>query len=156
LHPPQALPRIEDEVVRFTIAPGFGDSEPEAGGFVKESEFESSPRGLGQSRPRTIGVFMPVPGLLVGLPIALNVGQVPGRGIPRRDRGLLRECILGPFGHFVLRHFSFSIPHKKGASRISGRACYFCLLSPDYQIGGGKAANFSSLYFHPNQWVGRN
>jgi hypothetical protein len=39
LHTPQALAGIEDEVVAFAIAPGFGDSEAEAGGFVKESEF---------------------------------------------------------------------------------------------------------------------
>jgi hypothetical protein len=59
LDTPQALAGIEDEVIAFAVTPGFDDSETEAGGFVEESEFENSPRRLGQRGPRTMGVFVP-------------------------------------------------------------------------------------------------
>jgi hypothetical protein len=39
LYTPEPLTGVEDEVVAFGVAPGFSDSEAEAGGLVEESEF---------------------------------------------------------------------------------------------------------------------
>ena len=36
LHPPELASGVEDEVVAFAVAPGFGDAEAEAGGFGQE------------------------------------------------------------------------------------------------------------------------
>jgi hypothetical protein len=80
LHAPEALAGVEDEVVAFAIAPGLGDSEAEAGGFVKESELGEFAATFGPEGSAHHGRFHAEAGVLVGLPVELEVGQGQGGG----------------------------------------------------------------------------
>ena len=89
LNTPEAVAGVEDEVVAFAIAPGLGDTKAEAGGFVKESEFGDFAATFGPKGSAHDGCFHAEAGVLVGLPVALEVGQGCGRLIgpslvPRR------------------------------------------------------------------------